>query len=161
MTEIRCFKFALLVEYNYKYSKYAYLLLHFFAKVLAVLSKEEAKHLLANRFFNSEGRKGGNKPLDLQMEHLNFSLKMVLKSLLGNVTKRSAQRVARSLETLDEIMDGIRKDLDQKKLSGHHGTKDPEQAVKIILTDLMNGKVLSYSWQMWISLFQKYERRCD
>ena len=70
---------------------------------------------------------------------------MVLKSLLGNVTKRSEQRVARSLETLDEIMDGIRKDLDQKKLSGHHGTKDPEQAVEIILTDLMNGKVFHHT----------------
>ena len=65
------------------------------------------------------------------MEHLNFSLKMVVKSLLGNVTKRSAQRVARSLETLDGIVDGIRKDLDQKKSSGHHGTKDPEQAATI------------------------------
>ena len=86
-----------------------------------------------------------NKPLDLQTEHLNFSLRMVLKSLLGNVTERSAQRVARSLETLDEIMDGIRKDLDQKKSSGHHGTKDPEQAVKIILTDLMNGKVFHHT----------------
>ena len=55
------------------------------------------------------------------MEHI-FSLKMVLKHLLGNVTKRSAQRIARSLETLDEIMFEIRKDLDQKKTSGDHGT---------------------------------------
>ena len=76
--------------------------------------------------------------MDLQIEHLNFSLKMVLKSLLKNVTKISARRVARSLETLDEIMNGIRKDLDQKTC-GHHKTKDPEQAVKIIFTDLMNG----------------------
>ena len=79
------------------------------------------------------------------MEHLHFSLKMVPKSLMGNVTKRSAQRVACSLETLDEIMDGIRKDLHQKKKSGHHGTKDPEQAVKIILTDLMNGNVFHHT----------------
>ena len=69
---------------------------------------------------------------------------MVLKFLLGNVTKRSAQRVACPLETLDEIMDGIRKDLDQKK-SGHHGTKDQEQAVKIILTDHMNGNVFHHT----------------
>ena len=55
------------------------------------------------------------------MEHLHFSLKMVLKSPLGDVTKRSAQRIARSLETLDEIMYGIRKDLDQKKKSEQSG----------------------------------------
>jgi len=79
------------------------------------------------------------------MEHLHFSLKMVLKSLLGNVTKKSAQRIARSLETLDEIMYGIRKDLDQKKKkSGDHGTKDPEQAVKII-TDVKNGNVFHHA----------------
>jgi len=58
-----------------------------FAKVLAVLSEEEAKRVLANRFFNSGGKGGGDKPLDLQMEHLHFSLKMALKSLLGNMTK--------------------------------------------------------------------------
>ena len=39
-------------------------------------------------------------------------------------------------------MDGIQKDLDQKK-SGHHGTKDLEQAVKIILTNLTSGIPLS------------------
>ena len=84
------FKFALLVEYNYKHCKYAVFtpVFFFFAKVLAVLSKEEAKGLLANRFFNSEGRKGENKPLDLQMEHLNVSLKMVLKSLFGKRHKK-------------------------------------------------------------------------
>ena len=70
---------------------------------------------------------------------------MVLKSLLRNVTKKSAQRIARSLETLDEIMYGIRKDLDQKKKSGDHGTKDSEQAVKIILTDLKNGNVFHHT----------------
>ena len=42
-----------------------------FAKVLAVLSKEEAKRVLAYRFFNSGGKRGGNKSLDLQMEHLH------------------------------------------------------------------------------------------
>jgi len=61
------------------------------------------------------------------------------------MTNRSAQRIARSLETLDEIMYGIRKELDQKIKSGHHGTKDPEQAVKIILTDLKNGNVFHHT----------------
>ena len=41
-------------------------------------------------------------------------------------------------------MYGIRKDLDQKKKSGDHGTKDPEQAVKII-TDLKNGNVFHHT----------------
>ena len=141
-----CFKFALLVEYNYKHSKYAYLLLHFFAKVLAVLSKEEAKRHLANRFSNSEGRRGGGEQaIGFTNGTPKFFTENGSESFLGNVTKRSAQRVARSLETLDEIMDGIQKDLDQKKPSGHHGTKDPEQAVKIILTDLMNGKVFHHT----------------
>ena len=79
------------------------------------------------------------------MEHLKFSIKMVLKSLLGNVTKKSAQRVASSLETLEEIMDSIRDDLHQKKKSGHHGTKNPQQAVNIILTDLINAQVFHYT----------------
>ena len=60
------------------------------------------------------------------------------------MTKKSAQRIARSLKTLDEIIYGIRKDPDQKKKSGDHGTKDPEQAVKII-TDLKNGNVFHHT----------------
>ena len=133
------------MEYHYRHTKYAYLLLHFFAKVLALLSKEEAARLLNNRFFNSEGRRGGNKPLDLEMEHLNFLLKMALQSVLGNLTKNSAQRVARSLGTLETIMNGIRKDLALNKKSGHHGTKDPEQAVSIILKDLIDGNVFLHT----------------
>lgn len=133
------------MEYHYRHTKYAYLLLHFFAKVLALLSKEEAARLLNNRFFNSEGRRGGNKPLDLEMEHLNFLLKMALQSVLGNLTKNSAQRVARSLGTLETIMNGIRKDLALNKKSGHHGTKDPEQAVNIILKDLIDGNVFLHT----------------
>lgn len=141
---IRCFQFALLVEYQFCHTKYAYLLLHFFAKVYALLSKREAMCLVHNRFFNSEGKKGGNKPLDLQMEHLNFLLKMVLKSLSGHNTQRSAQRVARSLGTLEKIMDSIRKEMGLKKGTGHHGIKGPDEAVKIIVTDLLNANVFNH-----------------
>ena len=86
---IRCFKFVFLVEYQFRDTKYAYLLLHFFAKVYALLSKREAMCLVHNTFFNSEGKKRGNKPLDLQMEHLNFLLKMVLKSFSGHTEIRT------------------------------------------------------------------------
>ena len=75
--------------------------------------------------------KGGSKPLD--------SLKMVLKSLLGNVTKRSAQRVACSLETLDEVMDEPKSEEVWRPWNKGSG------AVKIILTDLMNGNVFHHT----------------
>ena len=53
---------------------------NFFAKIFALLSKEEALRLLTNRFFNSDGSKGGKKPLDLEMNNLNFSLTMLCLS---------------------------------------------------------------------------------
>ena len=101
--------------------------------------------LVHNRFFNSEGKKGGNKPLDLQMEHLNFLLTMVLKSLSGHNTQRFAQRVARSFGTLEKIIDGIRKEMGLKKETGYHGIKDPDEAVKIIVTDVLNGNVFNHT----------------
>lgn len=69
------------------------------------------------------------------MEHLHFTLKTVLESLLGHIMQRSAQRVAGSLGTIDRVMDGIQKEMGLKNEPGHHKIKTPEQAVKVIATD--------------------------
>lgn len=68
------------------HTKYACVLLLFFAQNCALLSEEESFHLVANRFVNVKGKLGGNIPLDLHMEHPNLLLKRLAKGMGGSIT---------------------------------------------------------------------------
>ena len=59
----------------------------------------------------------------------------------SNITKNSLQRAARSVVALNNIIEGIYEDCSKKKKSGHHGSKNPEEAIQIIVKDLLDGKV--------------------
>ena len=138
---VNCYKFVLLFAYNFKRSKYAYVLLLFFVLTCAVLSKEETFCLLFNRFINSMGNLGGNIPLDFFMEHLNLLLKRLGKGMGGNMTNASLQRAAQSVVPLNNVMKGIYEDCSKVKRSVYHGSKNPEEAVDIIVNDLLKGNV--------------------
>jgi hypothetical protein len=113
-------------------------------KFYAVLSEDEAIRLLSNRFINYVGGVGNNIPLDLHMEHLNLMLKLLLKNSGGHLTEKTIQRNARSLHTLGGIMKSVNEDCKKKRPSGHHGGQDPESSVKIIVKDLVAGKVFTH-----------------
>ena len=68
------------------------------------MSEKGAFEVLQNRYFNSSGKAGGNIPLDLTMEHLNKRLKIALKQLASNVREAAAQRIAKSLATIEDIL---------------------------------------------------------
>ena len=138
---VNCYKFALLFAYKFRNTKYAYALLLFFSQTSAVLSEEESFCLMTNRFINSKGKRGGNIPLDLFMEHLNLLLKRLGKGMGGNVTKASLQRSAQSVVPLNNVMEGVYNDCSKVKRSGHHGSKNPSEAVNIMVNDLLKGKV--------------------
>ena len=140
-----CMKFALLFVYKHKHTKYAYLILCFFAKIQAILSKRVAHLLVSNRFINTKGGVGNNIPLDLHMEHLNLVLKRAVKGAGGNITEATLRRCAQSINLLEEIMRGIYLDCDKEKRSGYHGTNEPEKSVKIIVDDLIKGNVFEYN----------------
>lgn len=97
---VRCYKMVLLFEYKFHHTKYAYLLLNFFANIYAILPRYQAFLITHNRFLNKKGTKGGNIPLDLHMEHLNLDLKKLLKGMGGKITETAAQRTARSITVL-------------------------------------------------------------
>ena len=68
----------------------------------------------ARWFFNNLGKAGGNIPLDLRMEHLNKLLKIALKQLGSNVSEKGAQRIAKSLQAIEEIIVNVDKDCNRK-----------------------------------------------
>ena len=141
---VRCYKFVLLFEYKFRHTKYAYLLLHFFANIYSLLSEKDAFLLVHNRFLSKKGGKGKNIPLDLHMEHLNLDLKKLLKSMGGKITEAASQRYARSLTVFNTIMDSIYKECDKHYRSGHHGNKLCSETVTIA-NDLVQGNVFHYT----------------
>ena len=75
------------------------------------------------------------------MEHLNLLLKCLGKGMGGNMTNASLQRAAQSVVPLNYVMKGIYEDCSKVKRSGHHGSKNPEEAVEIIVNDLLKGNI--------------------
>ncbi|XP_066272161.1 uncharacterized protein [Branchiostoma lanceolatum] len=66
--------------------------------------------LTHNRFYNTHGRHGHAKPVDMLVEHYNKILKKALKSSGGRLTLRHAQEVSLAVPLLDEarrFCDGV------------------------------------------------------
>ena len=89
---IRCWKFSLLYLKNDGSTsrKYALEALYLLCQIYAILSPRAAHRLIWDRFFKSKYGLGGNIPLDLALEHLNRFLKIVVRNIGHNATKRSA-----------------------------------------------------------------------
>lgn len=134
---VRCFKLALLFEYKFKHTKYAFVLLLFFAKIYALLSEKEAFKVVHNRFVNKTGKQGGNILLDLHTEHLNLDLKKLLNAMGGKITEASAQRCARSITVLNKVMDGVYQDCRKSRKGGFHRTKNANETVRSITDYLL------------------------
>ena len=78
------YKMALLFYKAGGHNKYAYVVLLYTVKVIAILSESEARQL-KRRFqqagFNKHGGKGKNIPLDRELEHRNKTVKTVWRGL--------------------------------------------------------------------------------
>ena len=140
---LKFLKVALLMLHSYNRVKYAYVVLLFLAKVYGILSEKLAFEVLHNRFFNRSGKAGGNVPLDLRMEHLNKLLKIALKQLASNISEPAAQRIAKSLSTLEDILCMVDIDCNLKSRSGFHSSKHMDETVITIANDLHDMKVFS------------------
>lgn len=133
---LKFLKVALLILHSYGRVKYAYVVLLFLAKIHAILTEKLAFEAIQNRFFNNSGKAGGNVPLDLRMEHLNKLLKIALKQLASNITEASAQRIAKSLSTLEKVLSTIDSDCKLGPRSGYHSSKNLDETVVTITKDL-------------------------
>lgn len=138
---LKFLKVAVLMLHSYGRVKYAYVVLLFLAKIYAILSEKHSFEVLQNRYFNNSGKAGGNVPLDLRMEHLNKLLKIALKQLGSNITEDAAQRIAKSLSTLEDVLCMIDSDCDLKSRSGFHSSKHLDETVISITNDLNRMKV--------------------
>ena len=137
------YKMALLYKVGGHY-KYAYVVLLYLVKIVAVLPAFSAHHMKWDRFCNKHGGKGRNISLDLRMEQLNKLLKTLWRSLGANLSESCAQRMACSLESLEMVMDSIANDCSISGDVGHRSQGKPEGAVKEIVANLMENDAFNY-----------------
>lgn len=118
--------------------KYAYVVLLYIVRVVAILSESEARQLKWNRGFNKHGGKGKNIPLDQELEHRNKTIKTVWRGLGANLTESNAQRMASGLELLDMLLISIDEDCKLATNIKQRTQGKPDDAVMQIISDLMN-----------------------
>lgn len=142
---VRCYKIILLFMYKFKHTKYAFVLLLFFAKIFAILSEKEAYLLVNNRFVNTKRTKGGNIPLDFHMEHLNLDVKKLLKAMGGKITQTAAQRCARSMTVMNKVINSVYEECDKLHRRGYHGNRTNKETVQSMANDLVQGNVFEHT----------------
>ena len=89
---IRCWKFLFLVFKASNHTNYSIQALTLLAQYYIFLPPRQAQQLAWSRAVNTRGKPGGNKPCDLEMEHLNCACKDGISDLHANVTPQSFVR---------------------------------------------------------------------
>ena len=88
------YKLALLIYKCNGHFKYAYIVVLYLVKCIAILSKFQAFRLKWNRFFNRSGGKGKNILLDLEKELQNKDLQVTWVALGPNIDENNAECTA-------------------------------------------------------------------
>ena len=85
------------------------MLLHL-VQLKAFLPESEALHLEHNCFHKEQGGKGCNISLDLRKEQDHHTINPMWKSLVSNLNKENAARIAQSLEGLKGALHSVDRD---------------------------------------------------
>lgn len=62
----------------------------------------------------------------------------------GKITETAAQRCARSITVMNEVMDTVYEECDKAHRSGYHGNKNSKETVQSIINDLLQGNVFQF-----------------
>ena len=138
---VRLYKFFYLYFKISSCPKYAYATLELLAQVNGLLTPRMAYSLTWNRFVNHQGQMDSNQPMDLDLEHDNKRFKNDICSYRGEITERSVNRVSRSVESTDEIVENYDKKTTVRKPSGRHTQKSTKDDVMIIVQQLQAERV--------------------
>ncbi|CAC5368439.1 unnamed protein product [Mytilus coruscus] len=110
---VRMWRFDMLKFSMTNHTKYCQLAFKLQAQLMALLPPRLAFEMKHNRSVSIHGTQGGNVPGDQALEFMNMRAKDALDSLHGNMTSSSIQRIGRSLQGCNHILDCYSKGLDQ------------------------------------------------
>ena len=152
------YKLALLLYKTHGHYKYAYAVLLYLVKCIAILPPSQALRLKWNRTFNGSGLPGRNIPLDLQKEHDNKDIKTMWRNLGANLDEHNTERTAGTLESR-QLVYRLNRDCDLKEQHFSRDNPKEEEAVHQIINDLLSNDVFSKKpGRDGYSAFPKFKR---
>ena len=153
------YKQAMLLYKTHGHYKYAYAVLLYVVKCIAILPPSQALRQKWNRNFNGSGLRGQNIPLDLQKEHDNKDIKIMWRNLGANLDEHSAERTAGTLESRQLVYKSVDHDYDLKEQHFSRDNPKEEEAVHQIISDLLNnGVFIKKPGREGYSAFPKFKR---
>ena len=142
---LRCWKFFLLYLKNDKHStKYALEAVYLLFQVNALLSPKAAHELKWNWSVKLKNCLQRNIPLDLLLEFFNRILKEAVKKLGPNASRKSIDRICKSINITKELMDWFDAGLQIHKRSQGHVAQPAVKALKKIVKDLVDHKAMQH-----------------
>ena len=129
------YKLAMLIYKTHGHYKYAYAVLLYLVKCIAILPPAQALRLKWNRTFNVSGLPGRNSPLDLQKEHDNKDIKCLWRNLGANLDEQNAETTAGTLQSRQHVYHSV--DRDCMFIEKHSARRTPKEAVHQIIILLL------------------------
>lgn len=141
---IRLWKFLLVLFKQAGKHKYALEAMRLISDVKIALNEKQAHELTWNRTCNPRGRVGGNKPLDLHLEHMNRTFKDDISSFSPHLTESSVQKTAHASPVVATCIAQVDKQLNIMQDSGYHVVPSDSTDRKTIYQQLIATKACKY-----------------
>ena len=110
-------------------------------QIYALLSPRSAHQLIWNRFIKSKVG-SANISLDLNLDFLNRIVKEAIKKLGPNGSKKSIDRICRSMKTTKALMENFDAEVKSYKPSGKHVPKSSAKDLQTIVKELLHQQAL-------------------
>ena len=134
---LRYWKFLLVAFKSTNHRNYAKEAVNFLLQYYYLFSERQKHQFLWNRCINTTGRKGGNIPCDLYMEHLNRRLKSMLMHMGANVNDKMISKAGRCLAPVLHVSDQFEKLTSSSIHSDRHNAlkfgKDFDTVVSVLM----------------------------
>ena len=139
-------------------TKYALEILYQFFLVHALLSKRDKERFIWNRFVNNHGVKGGNIPLDEDMEHSNNFVKQGIRNLGPNLTESAISRVCKAENATRTILDKLDGSFNRQTHSGKHPEGSPDKDIEELVNRAVDLDVFTETDGRHYQTFNDFKR---
>ena len=135
---IRVWKFLLPIFSSARRSNYAIQSFNLLAKCHYLASPRIQQQIIWSRFINMRGVPGGNKEMDLHMEHLNRTIKLALASQGSNLRPKSIHRIGKIAGALHTVTQQFDEHSCVSYQGGKHASVSYQKDIERIVHQLHN-----------------------
>jgi len=123
-------------------SKYMVECIDYILKTEILLSPIRSIQVQTSALVNPKGRKGHNKPMDMQKENQVKKLKELIKGLGANKTETSIVNISKAGPVIDHVVNEFDKDLGFVDHGTTHKKRSTDEDLLMLLTTLREAKAL-------------------